>query len=314
MFDLSGKRIFVAGHSGLVGSAFCRALSDVDCTVLTAPRSVLDLRDQAAVQAWMIAHKPDAVIMAAAHVGGIGANIAAPATFVHDNAVMALNVIHSAHLANINHLLFLGSSCMYPVDAPLPLREESLLSGRFEVTNAPYAMAKSLGVEMCRAYSAQYGRRYISAVPCNLYGPQDRYDLERGHVVPALLAKAHLAKMSGARELPVWGSGTPRREFLYSDDCARALLLLLRSYEGDAPVNVGTGEEISIANLARMIGEVTGFKGDLVFDRSHPDGVSSKVMDVSRIHAMGWRAEISLRDGLERAYQDYLCREAAHAA
>ena len=308
MLDLTGKRVFVAGHAGLVGSALCRALAGEGCEVLTIARAQLDLRDQSATHDWLAAHKPDAVIVAAGMVGGIGANIAAPASFLYDNAAIAAHVIHGSYLAGVRKLLFLGSSCMYPKEAALPLREETLLSGAFEPTNAPYALAKCFGVQLCRTYRQSYGCDFISAIPCNLYGANDRYETDRSHVIAALIMRAHAAKQAGDARLSIWGSGRPLREFLHADDAARALLLLLKHYSDDLPVNVGSGVELSIAALAEVICDIVGFKGALVFDESKPDGVYSKIMDGLRMKALGWQAEIELRAGLAQAYQDYLQR------
>lgn len=306
MFDIAGKRIYVAGHAGLVGSALCRRLAREDCTVLTRPKAQLDLRNQQATYAWLQQEKPDAVIMAAAHVGGIAANMAEPAVFLHDNMLMAAHVIHGSYLAGVKKLLYLGSSCMYPRGADLPLQEGAVLTGAFEPTNAPYALAKCAGVELCRTYRAQYGCDFISAIPCNLYGANDCYDTFRSHVIPALLMKFHKAKVEGRTSVELWGSGRPRREFLCSDDAADALVFVLQHYSEAAPVNVGSGAEISIADLAALIADVVGYTGAMTFDTGQPDGVLSKVMDVSRLQAMGWQPRFDLRSGLAVAYQDYV--------
>jgi len=308
IYPLKNKTIWVAGHNGLVGSAVVRLLEAQGYEVLTVSRAGLDLRDQGAVQRWMSEHRPDVVVLAAAKVGGIGANMAAPAEFIYDNLMIEANVIHGAYLCGVEKLLFLGSSCIYPKDAQSPIKEDALMSGALEPSNAPYALAKIAGTQMCRAYRAQYGCDFISVMPCNLYGPNDNFDLERGHVIPALMAKAHAAKRAGDKVLSVWGSGRPRREFLYSDDLAAALLVLLERYSGPAPVNVGTGEDISIAELAEEIKCVTGFDGALEFQANKPDGVFEKRLDTSVVRSMGWAPQISLQDGLGRLYDWYQSR------
>lgn len=309
LLTLRHKKIYVAGHAGLVGAALCRRLAAEDCVVLTAPRAVLDLRDAAAVGAWFARHKPDIVIMAAARVGGIAANAALPVDFLHDNLAMTVNVIHAAHVHDVEKLLFLGSSCIYPRDAAQPIREEALLSGPLEPTNEAYALAKIAGVKLCESYRRQYKRDFITAMPCNLYGPGDRYDAAGSHVIPALLLKMREAARSGADSVTLWGTGRALREFMYVDDLADALVFLLRHYNGEGPINVGSGAEISIAALAQAIAAVTGFTGRIDFDSLHPDGTPRKIMDSSRLRALGWdRAPLPLAEGLVRAYADFTGR------
>ena len=285
-FTLAGKRVWVAGHGGMVGQALLRRLKREPCTVLTAPRSV-DLRDQGAVHEWFAANRPDAAILAAARVGGIMANAERPAEFLYDNIAIASNVIHAAHLHDVAKLLYLGSSCIYPKYAELPIREDALLTGPLEPTNEAYAIAKIAGLKLAAAYRAQYGRDFISVMPTNLYGPDDNYDPASSHVVPALIRKAHEAKIAGENSFTIWGSGTPRREFLHVDDLADACVMLLQRYSDDAPINVGSGEDIAIADLARLIAGVVGFEGDIRPDTSKPDGTPRKMMDSSRLAAMG---------------------------
>ena len=306
VFDLTGKRIWVAGHRGMVGAAVVRRLSSEPCTLLTADRHTLDLRDQRAVHDWMSREKPDAVVLAAAKVGGILANDSYPAEFLSENLAIQSNVIDTAHSLNIQHLLFLGSTCIYPRLAPQPMPEDCLLTGPLEPTNEWYAIAKIAGLKLARAYQKQHGRHYISAMPTNLYGPGDNYAPTGSHVLPAFIAKMHAAKTSGAPDVEIWGSGTPRREFLHVDDLADALVFLLQTYDGESPVNVGVGEDISIADLARLVADVVGADVALRFDPTKPDGTPRKLVDVSRLTALGWRARTSLRDGIAATYQDYL--------
>ena len=302
-FDLAGRRVWVAGHTGMVGSALVRRLAGEDCTVLTADHGELDLTRQADVEAWVGDMRPDAVLMASARVGGILANDSYPADFLYDNLIIEANVIHAAHRAGVAKLLFLGSSCIYPKLAPQPIPESSLLTGPLEPTNQWYAIAKIAGVMLCQAYRRQHGSDYISAMPTNLYGPGDNFDLATSHVAAALMAKAHAAKQAGARNLEVWGTGKVRREFLYVDDAADALVHLLKTYSGDQHVNVGRGEDVTVAELARLVCEVVGFEGGLRFDASKPDGTPRKLLDVSRLEALGWSAKTPLRQGLELAYE-----------
>ena len=302
-FDLSGKRVWVAGHRGMVGGAVVRRLASENCEVLTAGRDVVDLTDQAAVDRWMDKTRPDAIVLAAAKVGGIHANNTMPAEFLRDNLVLETNVIHAAYQCGVEKLLFLGSSCIYPKMAPQPISEDALLTGPLEPTNEWYAIAKIAGIKMCQAYRKQYGCDFISAQPTNLYGPGDNYNLETSHVLPALLRKFHEAKESGAKSVTLWGSGTPLREFLHVDDLADALVFLLESYSGDIPLNVGSGSEVTIRELAETIADVVGYNADLVFDPSKPDGTPRKLMDSSQLHALGWNNVRSLRDGIDQTYQ-----------
>ncbi|AXI56680.1 GDP-L-fucose synthase (plasmid) [Pseudoseohaeicola sp. NH-UV-7] len=303
MFDLSGKRVWVAGHRGMVGGAVVRRLASEDCEIITAGRDVVDLTDQAGVDRWMEKTRPDAIVLAAAKVGGIHANNTMPAEFLRDNLVLETNVIHAAYQCGVEKLLFLGSSCIYPKLAPQPISEDALLTGPLEPTNEWYAIAKIAGIKMCQAYRKQYGCDFISAQPTNLYGPGDNYNLETSHVLPALLRKFHEAKESGAKSVTLWGSGTPLREFLHVDDLADALVFLLKSYSGDVPLNVGSGSEVTIRELAETIADVVGYKAELVFDPSKPDGTPRKLMDSSQLHALGWNNVRSLRDGIEQTYQ-----------
>ncbi|HET6390244.1 GDP-L-fucose synthase [Hyphomicrobium sp.] len=306
LYELSGKRVFVAGHRGMVGSALVRRLEREPCEVLTAGREWLDLLDQAAVRSFMFEARPDAVLMAAAKVGGIQANSNFPAEFLYENLAIETNVIHSAFRAGVEKLIFLGSSCIYPKLAPQPIREEALLTGSLEPTNDCYAIAKIAGLKLCDAYRTQYGADFFSVMPTNLYGPGDNFDLETSHVIPALLRKAHEAKRAGAATVTVWGSGTPRREFLHVDDAADAIVHLLKAYGGGGHVNIGTGEDITILELMHQICRVVGFKGQIVTDPSRPDGTPRKLLDVSRLSASGWRPQTRLKDGLAATYAWFL--------
>jgi GDP-L-fucose synthase len=301
-YSLAGKRVFVAGHRGMVGSAIVRRLASENCEVLTIGRAEVDLRDQAGVRAWLIDRKPHAVVLAAAKVGGILANDTYPADFLYDNLAIETAVIEGSFRASVEKLLFLGSSCIYPKFAPQPIPESALLSGALEPTNEWYAIAKIAGLKMCEAYRRQHGVDYISAMPTNLYGPGDNYDLQNSHVIPALLRKAHDARESNAESLPIWGSGTPRREFLHVDDAADAMVHLLMTYSGNEHVNVGSGEDVTILELAQTVCEVVGFKGLVVTDPTKPDGTPRKLMDASKLIAMGWRPKYDLRTGLRHAY------------
>ena len=318
---LRDARIYVAGHRGLVGSAMVRALAAGGCDkLLTRTHGDLDLTDTAAVEAFFAAETPDLVLLCAAKVGGIAANNDYPAEFIHVNLAIQSNVIHAAWRAGVRRLLFLGSSCIYPRDCPQPIREEYLLTGPLEATNRPYAIAKIAGVEMCWSYNRQYGTRYLALMPTNLYGPGDNYDLETSHVLPALIRKCHDAKAAGARKVQAWGSGTPRRELLYSDDLADAAVYLLGLGEaaldslfGDqAPplINVGTGEDLTIAELMDTVKTVVGFDGEVVWDRSRADGTPRKLLDVSAMHALGWRHKTPLEEGIRLAYEDFLANQA----
>jgi len=305
-FELQGKRVFVAGHGGMVGSAVLRRLASEDCEVLTVSRDRLDLLDQAGVRRWMAEHRPDAVVMAAAKVGGILANDRFPADFLQENLVMQTNVIDGALRSEVGKLLFLGSSCIYPKFAAQPICEDALLTGPLEPTNEGYAIAKIAGLKLCQAYRRQHGVDYISAMPASLFGPGDNFDLSSSHVIPGLMRKAHEAKRAGGKTLEVWGSGTPMREFLHVDDAADALVWLLKTYSDDSHVNVGSGKDITIAELARTVATVVGADAEITFDPTKPDGTPRKLMDVSRLFATGWRPRYSLRSGLEQTYAWFL--------
>lgn len=301
-YDLDRKRVFVAGHRGMVGSAVVRRLADENCEVLTAGRDTVDLRDQAAVRAYIAKEKPDAVVLAAAKVGGILANDTYPADFLYDNLVIETNVIEASFRSGVGRLIFLGSSCIYPKFAPQPIPEDALLTGPLEPTNEWYAIAKIAGLKLCEAYRRQHGVDYISAMPTNLYGPGDNYDLQKSHVIPALLRKAHDAKQARAADLTIWGSGSPRREFLHVADAADAIVMLLKTYSGDQHVNVGSGEDVTILELAKTVADVVGFKGEIKNDPTKPDGTPRKLMDVSTLFSTGWRPRYDLESGLADAY------------
>lgn len=303
-------RVFVAGHRGLVGSAICRALEQQGfANLLIRTRQELDLTDQAAVRAFFEAKRPEYVFLSAAKVGGIHANNAYPAEFIRDNLLIQTNIIDSAYQVGTRKLLFLGSSCIYPKLAPQPMREEYLLTGELEPTNEWYAIAKIAGIKMCQAYRRQYGFDAISLMPTNLYGPGDNFDLENSHVVPALMRKFHEAKVAGKSSVEVWGSGTPRREFLHVDDLADAAVYLMGNYSGEGIVNTGVGKDISIRELAELMAVVVGFEGELMFDASKPDGSPRKLLDVAKLSGLGWRAKIAFRDGLADTYQWFLAYE-----
>ncbi|MDG1372148.1 MAG: GDP-L-fucose synthase [Paracoccaceae bacterium] len=301
-YSLTGKRAWVCGHKGMVGGAVVRRLASEGCEVLTADRTEADLINPAAVNAWMAKHKPHAIFMAAAKVGGILANDTQAAEFLYENTMIATNVIHAAHVHGAEKLLFLGSSCIYPKFAEQPIREDSLLTGPLEPTNEWYAIAKIAGVKMCQAYRKQYGSDFISAMPTNLYGPGDNYDLKTSHVLPALIRKAHEAKVAGESGMEIWGTGSPMREFLHADDCADGLVFLMKHYSEAEHINLGSGTDIRIDDLARMVMDVVGLEGDLRKDTSKPDGTPKKLMDNSRIAALGWTPKILLRDGIEAVY------------
>jgi GDP-L-fucose synthase len=305
-FDLRDRRVFVAGHRGMVGSAILRRLKSEGATVLVAERSRLDLTDRASVEGWLTQAKPDAVFLAAAKVGGIHANDAYPADFISDNLAIALNVIRGAHRCGVRKLLFLGSSCIYPRLAPQPMTEDMLLSGPLEPTNQWYAIAKIAGIKLCEAYRRQHGADFVSVMPTNLFGPGDNYHPEDSHVPAALIRRFHEAKIAGSPSVIVWGTGRPRREFLAVDDLADACVFVMKHYSGDEFVNVGTGEDVTIAEFAHLVAEVVGYAGTLSFDASRPDGTPRKLLDVSKLSALGWRAKIPLRVGLEVAYVDFV--------
>jgi GDP-L-fucose synthase len=304
-------RIYVAGHRGMVGSAVLRLLQSRGyANLLTKTSNELDLRDGRLVARWFTEAKPDYVIVAAAKVGGIWANNTRPAEFIYDNLAIQTNLIHQAHLHGVKKLLLLGSSCIYPRDSPQPIREAHLLTGPLEKTNEWYAVAKIAGIKMCQAYRRQYGRDFIAAMPTNLYGPNDNFNLESAHVLPALIRRFHEAKQSGVAPT-LWGSGTPRREFLHVDDCAEACLILMDQYSGEEIVNVGAGQDISIVELATLVAEAVGYRGEIRWDRTKPDGTPRKLMDSSKMLAMGWRPRIELREGIERTYDWYRAQAAA---
>ncbi len=305
-FKLAGKKVWVAGASGMVGGATVRRLASEDCEILTPGHSELDLIDQAAVKQWLAAHKPDVVVIAAATVGGILANSTRPAEFIYNNIAIESNIIHASHQNNVEKLLFLGSACIYPREAAQPMAEEALLTGPLEPTNEWYAIAKIAGIKMCEAYRQQYGCDYISAQPNNLYGPGDNFELESSHVIPALMHKAHLAKINGDKTMPIWGSGKVYREFLHVDDCADALVHLIKHYSGAIHVNMGTGEEVTIKELAELIAKVVGFEGELEFDTSKPDGSPRKLLDPTRMQGLGWTSTTTLEGGLATTYQWFL--------
>jgi len=298
------SRVFVAGHRGLVGSAILRRLEREQAVhVLTATREQLDLRDQAAVNYWFKANRPEYVYLAAGTVGGILANSTRPAEFIYDNMLIHATVVHAAHLYGVKKLLYLGSSCIYPRDSPQPMAEAQLLTGSLEPTNEPYAIAKIAGIKLCEAYRRQYGSNFVSAMPTNLYGPNDNFDLVSAHVLPAMMRKFHEAKVSGTREVVIWGSGTPRREFLHADDLADACVFIMGHYEAAEHVNVGTGEDVSIRELAETLRDLIHPGAVLVFDKTKPDGTPRKLLDVSRLHGLGWHHRVNLREGIAETYR-----------
>ena len=304
-YSLDGKKAYVAGHNGMVGSAICRNLDDRDCEIVTATRSQMDLTRQADVEGWFAENKPDAVFLAAAKVGGILANNNQPAEFLYENLMIEANIIHAAHNAGVEKLLFLGSSCIYPKFASQPMKESELLEGQLEPTNEWYAIAKIAGIKLCQAYRKQYGDDFISAMPTNLYGPGDNYDLETSHVLPALIRKIQTAKAADQETITLWGSGTPLREFLHADDCADALVFLMENYSADEHVNVGSGSEITIHDLALVIAKASGYEGDIELDRSKPDGTPRKLMDSTKLNSLGWRSSINLPEGIKRTIADF---------
>jgi GDP-L-fucose synthase len=312
-FELAGKSVFVAGHRGMVGSALMRRLARENVNVITATSRELDLRDQAAVVAFFAERRPQVVFLAAAKVGGIVANNTLRAEFIYDNLMISANVIDAAYRHGAEKLMFLGSSCIYPKLAAQPLSEHAMLTGPLEPTNEPYAIAKIAGIKLVEAYRSQYACDFISAMPTNLYGPHDNYHPEHSHVVAALIRRFHEAKLTGAAEVVVWGTGTPRREFLYVDDMADACVHLMKHYSGHQLVNIGTGLDITIADFARLVAAAVGYHGQISFDQARPDGTPRKWLDVSRLAGLGWRASTSLEDGIRLAYQAYLSEQKVRA-
>lgn len=308
-YDLRGKRVWVAGHRGMVGSAIVRRLVTEGCTVLTATRSEVDLARQDAVERWMAAARPHAIFMAAAKVGGILANATLPAEFLYENLMVEANIIHSAHVVGVEKVVFLGSSCIYPRLAPQPIAESALLTGPLEPTNEWYAVAKIAGIKLAQAYRRQYACNYVAAMPTNLYGPGDNFDLTSSHVIPALMRKAHEAKVNGSSEMTIWGTGQPRREFLHVDDCADALVLVMKRYSDFEHINVGSGKDLPIIELAELIADVVGFRGEIKKDLSKPDGTPAKLMSAGKLRQLGWEPRISLRAGLAETYRWFLSRQ-----
>lgn len=306
MYELTNKRIFVAGHRGLVGSAIARRLESENCEVITAGRDTVDLTRQDEVEDYIAKTKPDAIVIAAAKVGGILANSSYPVDFLYNNVMIEANLFAAAHRNDVDRVLFLGSSCIYPKETAQPIVEDALLTGPLEPTNEWYAIAKIAGIKFAQAYRQQYGRDYISAMPTNLYGPNDNFDLNSSHVIPALIRKAHEAKEKGESEIVVWGTGKPRREFLHVDDCADALIFLLKNYSGREHINVGSGEDLTILEITQIVCDAVGFKGKLVHDLSKPDGTLRKLMSADKLRAMGWSPSIGLEEGMRRTYQWYL--------
>jgi GDP-L-fucose synthase len=305
-FPLAGRRVWVAGHNGMVGSALIRRLALENCEVLVADRRSVDLRRQDQVEGWMRANRPDAVFLAAARVGGIYANDSRPGEFIYDNLAIETNIIESSRQTGVAKLLFLGSSCIYPRLAPQPIRESALLTGPLEPTNEWYAVAKIAGIKICQAYRRQFGCDFISAMPTNLFGPGDNFDLDSSHVLPALIRKAHDAKVSGSKESVIWGTGMPLREFLHVDECADALVHLMKVYSDHEHVNVGSGHELTIMELARIIGAVVGFEGAITLDPSRPDGTPRKLLDSSKLRSLGWESKLPIADGIASTYQWFL--------
>lgn len=314
MYDLANKRVFVAGHRGMVGSAVVRRLASEGCEIITAGRAEVDLKRQAEVEAFIARTRPDAIVMAAAKVGGILANDRFPADFLYDNLIIEANLFEAAHRNDVNRFLFLGSSCIYPKMAAQPITEDALLTGPLEPTNEWYAVAKISGIKLAQAYRRQHGRDYISAMPTNLYGIGDNFDLTSSHVIPALIRKAHEAKRAGAKTIEVWGTGSPRREFLYADDCADALVFLLKNYSGDEHVNVGSGEDLTILEATQTVCKVVGFQGEIVHDLTKPDGTPRKLMSADKLRSMGWAPKVEFEEGLRRAYEWFLANKAEPVA
>lgn len=308
LFDLRGKRVFVAGHTGMAGSAIMRRLASEGCEIIVADRKTLDLTKQEPTEEWIARMRPDAIFLAAGRVGGIHANDAFPVDFLADNLAIALNVMRAAMAAKVKKLLFLGSSCIFPRHAPQPMSEELLLTGPLEPTNEWYAVAKIAGIKLAQAYRRQFGADFVSVMPTNLYGPGDNYHPQNSHVPAALIRRFHEAKLQAAPQVSVWGSGTPKREFLSADDLGDACVFVMKHYSGEGFLNVGTGIEVSIGDFARLVGEVVGYRGTLQFDTSRPDGMPRKLLDVAKLTALGWRAKTPLREGLQTAYADFLAR------
>jgi GDP-L-fucose synthase len=307
-FDLRGKRVYVAGHSGLAGSAIVRRLASEGCEIVTAGHRDLDLTSQDAVETWMAKSRPDAIFLAAGRVGGIYANNTFPVDFLADNLAIALNVMRAALAANVKKLMFLGSSCVFPRNAPQPMTEDLLLTGSLEPTNEWYAVAKIAGIKLAQAYRRQFGVDFISVMPTNLYGPGDNYHPRNSHVPAALIRRFHEAKVGAAEQVVVWGTGNPKREFMAADDLGDACVFVMKHYSADSFINIGTGKEVSIGEFARLVAEIVGYRGKLVFDTARPDGPPRKLLDSSKLSALGWTAKTSLRDGLQRAYKDFLDR------
>jgi len=314
LFPLTGKRVWVAGHRGMVGSAIVRRLRRIDCEILTADRRTLDLTRQKEVEDWVAAQRPDAAIIAAAEVGGIHANNSRPADFIYDNLAIEVATIQAAKLAGVKKLLFLGSSCIYPRLAPQPMKEEALLTGALEPTNQWYAIAKIAGLKMCQAYRRQHGCDFISAMPTNLYGPGDNFHPQDSHVPAAMILRMHRAKIEKSPSVEIWGTGTPKREFLYVDDLADACVFLMEHYSDEQTVNVGTGTDVTIKELAEVVARVVGYRGEFTYNTSKPDGAPRKLLDVSRLAAAGWRAKTSLDEGFARSYEWFLQNVASKAA
>jgi len=304
-FSLAGKRVWVAGHRGMVGSALVRRLASENCEILTAGRDSVDLTRQGETEEWIAEARPDAIFLAAARVGGILANDTYPADFLYDNLMIEVNVLEAAHRMHVGKVIFLGSSCIYPKLASQPIEEDSLLTGPLEPTNEWYAIAKITGLKLAEAYRRQHGDDFVSAMPTNLYGPHDNFDLKTSHVLPALIRKAHEAKERGDETLTIWGTGTVRREFMHVDDCADALVFLMRAYSGDRHINIGSGEDITILALAELVSEIVGFEGKITTDTRKPDGTPRKLMSSERLRALGWKPRIPLREGIEQTYRWY---------
>jgi len=304
--DLRGKRVWVAGHRGMVGSALCRRLASEGCRILTVDRGTVDLTDQAATRAWVGQARPELVFVAAARVGGIIANATYPADFIYDNLMIAANIIDAAHRVGVEKLLYLGSSCIYPRETAQPIREEQLLTGPLEPTNEPYAVAKIAGIKLAESYARQHGCRFVSALPTSLYGPNDNFDPETSHVLPALIRRFHEAKAAASPTVTIWGSGRPRREFLHVDDLADACVLVMRRHDGPVPLNIGVGADIAIADLAALVADITGYRGQIRFDTTRPDGTPRKLLDVSRMTELGWSPRIDLRHGIADTYRRWL--------